>query len=82
MADVTIDGRTAAQRARDHDTGLPSTKLAMWLFLASECLLFGALITHLRAVPGRAATSGPYPADVFDIPLHVGVVVRAARLAR
>ena len=26
-------------------TGLSSTKLAMWLFLASECMLFGGLIT-------------------------------------
>ena len=47
--------RPAARRREEHETtttGLPSTKLAMWLFLASECMLFGALITHLRAVPG------------------------------
>ena len=48
-------------------TGLPSTKLAMWLFLASECMLFGALITTYVLYRGRSQV-GPYPADVFDIP--------------
>ncbi|MGZ4148462.1 MAG: cytochrome c oxidase subunit 3 [Actinomycetota bacterium] len=47
-------------------TGLPNTKLAMWLFLASECLLFGALITTYVLYRG-ASTTGPYPSDVFDI---------------
>ena len=48
-------------------TGLPSTKLAMWLFLASDCLLFGALITTYVLYRGASVT-GPFPADVFDIP--------------
>jgi len=48
-------------------TGLPNTKLAMWLFLASECLLFGALITTYVLYRGASQT-GPYPADIFDIP--------------
>jgi cytochrome c oxidase subunit 3/cytochrome o ubiquinol oxidase subunit 3 len=48
-------------------TGLPSTKLAMWIFLASECLLFGALITTYVLYRGVSQT-GPYPSDVFDIP--------------
>jgi cytochrome c oxidase subunit 3/cytochrome o ubiquinol oxidase subunit 3 len=48
-------------------TGLPSTKLAMWLFLASDCLLFGALISTYVLYRG-ASVEGPYPADVFDIP--------------
>lgn len=43
------------------------TKLAIWLFLASECLLFGALITTYVLYRG-ASLVGPYPADVFDIP--------------
>jgi cytochrome c oxidase subunit 3/cytochrome o ubiquinol oxidase subunit 3 len=47
-------------------TGLPSTKLAMWLFLSSECLLFGALITTYVLYRGRSDV-GPYPADIFDI---------------
>jgi cytochrome c oxidase subunit 3/cytochrome o ubiquinol oxidase subunit 3 len=48
-------------------TGLPSLKLAMWLFLASDCLLFGALISTYVLYRG-ASTTGPYPSDVFDIP--------------
>ena len=63
MADTAI--------AKGHDehrttTGLPHTKLAMWLFLSSECLLFGALITTYVLYRG-ASLEGPYPADVFDI---------------
>jgi heme/copper-type cytochrome/quinol oxidase subunit 3 len=48
-------------------TGLPNVKLAMWLFLASDCLLFGALISSYVLYRG-ASVVGPYPADVFDIP--------------
>ncbi|HEX6330232.1 MAG TPA: cytochrome c oxidase subunit 3 [Actinomycetota bacterium] len=48
-------------------TGLPNTKLAMWLFLASDCLLFGALISTYVLYRG-ASTTGPFPNDVFDIP--------------
>ena len=53
----------------DHETttGLPHTKLAMWLFLASDCLFFGALISTYVLYRGRSAV-GPYPKDVFDIP--------------
>jgi cytochrome c oxidase subunit 3/cytochrome o ubiquinol oxidase subunit 3 len=64
----------AIERGGDHTTGhpetttgLPHTKLAMWLFLASECLLFGALISTYVLYRGRSEV-GPYPADVFDIP--------------
>jgi heme/copper-type cytochrome/quinol oxidase subunit 3 len=48
-------------------TGLPNTKLAMWLFLASDCLLFGALISAYVLYRGSSLV-GPYPGDVFDIP--------------
>ena len=48
-------------------TGLPNTKLAMWLFLASDCLLFGALISAYVLYRGSSLV-GPYPSDVFDIP--------------
>jgi cytochrome c oxidase subunit 3/cytochrome o ubiquinol oxidase subunit 3 len=48
-------------------TGLPNLKLAMWLFLASDCLLFGALISSYVLYRG-ASLVGPYPNEVFDIP--------------
>ncbi len=47
-------------------TGLPNVKLAMWLFLASDCLLFGALITTY-VLYRNASVTGPSPQDVFDI---------------
>jgi heme/copper-type cytochrome/quinol oxidase subunit 3 len=48
-------------------TGVSNEKLAMWIFLGSECLLFGALIATYLVYKGRSIT-GPYPEDVFDIP--------------
>jgi heme/copper-type cytochrome/quinol oxidase subunit 3 len=50
----------------DTSTGLPNVKVAMWIFLGSECLLFGALITTYVLYRGRS-TVGPYPHDLFDI---------------
>jgi heme/copper-type cytochrome/quinol oxidase subunit 3 len=68
MADVAVHGHGEQPRA-EHETttGLPNTKLAMWLFLASECMLFGALISTYVLYRG-ASLQGPFPHDVFDIP--------------
>jgi cytochrome c oxidase subunit 3/cytochrome o ubiquinol oxidase subunit 3 len=49
-------------------TGLSNNKLAMWLFLGSECLLFGGLISTYMLYRGRHG-AGPGPAQIFDIPL-------------
>jgi heme/copper-type cytochrome/quinol oxidase subunit 3 len=49
------------------NTGLSNEKLAMWTFLGSECLLFGALISTYLLYKGRS-TTGPTPEDVYDIP--------------
>ena len=84
MADITIHEPEAAQvEAASHDdhghddhghddhvtsTGLSNNKMAMWLFLGSECLLFGGLISTYMLYRGRQG-SGPGPAQVFDIPL-------------
>ena len=51
----------------DTSTGLNTTKLAMWAFLGSECLFFGALISTYLLYRGRIV-SGPKPSDVYDIP--------------
>jgi len=48
-------------------TGLSNNKLAMWLFLGSECLLFGGLISTYMLYRGRVSR-GPGPAKVYDIP--------------
>jgi cytochrome c oxidase subunit 3/cytochrome o ubiquinol oxidase subunit 3 len=39
----------------------------MWLFLGSECLLFGGLISTYMLYRGRVST-GPHPSGIFDIP--------------
>ncbi|MGH9150766.1 MAG: cytochrome c oxidase subunit 3 [Acidimicrobiales bacterium] len=59
-----------AQAAPGHpptSTGISNEKLAMWTFLGSECLLFGALISTYLLYKGRSV-SGPGPQDVYDIP--------------
>ena len=48
-------------------TGLSNNKLGMWLFLGSECLLFGGLISTYMLYRGRVGT-GPRPGNVYDIP--------------
>jgi cytochrome c oxidase subunit 3/cytochrome o ubiquinol oxidase subunit 3 len=49
-------------------TGVSNEKLGMWVFLGSECLLFGALITtYLLYKDSAPAGQGPAPRDVYDI---------------
>ncbi len=48
-------------------TGISNNKLAMWLFLGSECLLFGGLISTYMLYRGRTA-GGIGPDQVYDIP--------------
>ncbi len=48
-------------------TGLSNNKLGMWLFLGSECLLFGGLISTYMLYRGRTQ-DGPKPHQVYDIP--------------
>src|SRR3954469_18765353 len=53
-------------------TGVSNEKLAMWAFLGSECLLFGALISTYFLYRGRGPAGGgpvgPRPKDIYDIP--------------
>ena len=49
-------------------TGPSHEKVAMWAFLGSECLLFGALISTYLLYRGRSAPGTLEPDDVFDIP--------------
>jgi heme/copper-type cytochrome/quinol oxidase subunit 3 len=49
------------------NTGVSNEKMAMWAFLGSECLLFGALISTYLLYRGHSIV-GPYPKDVYDIP--------------
>ena len=63
-----------AEAAVAHDdhhstaTGLTTWKVGFWTFIGSECLFFGTLLSTYMVYKG-AALEGPYPLDVFDIPL-------------
>lgn len=48
-----------------HETG---TMLGFWIYLMSDCLIFGILFATY-AVLGRNYAAGPSPADLFDINL-------------
>jgi heme/copper-type cytochrome/quinol oxidase subunit 3 len=48
-------------------TGVSNEKLGMWVFLGSECLLFGALIATYLNYRGKSI-NGPYPEEVYNIP--------------
>lgn len=48
-------------------TGLDHRKLLMWLFLGSDCLFFGSLISTYMIYRGRSMV-GPLPHEIFDIP--------------
>ncbi len=67
MASVTVaEAHGHADHAHETNTGISNNKLAMWLFLGSECLLFGGLITtylvYKTPLPGQKG-----PKEVFDI---------------
>jgi cytochrome c oxidase subunit 3/cytochrome o ubiquinol oxidase subunit 3 len=48
-------------------TGVSNEKLGMWVFLGSECLLFGGLISTYLLYK-NTALKGPRPHDLYDIP--------------
>jgi len=48
-------------------TGVSNEKLGMWVFLGSECLLFGGLISTYLLYKSTAV-KGPVPHELYDIP--------------
>ena len=68
--EVTISQAIAAEVGGGHhatNTGYSNEKLGMWVFLGSECLLFGGLISTYLLYQDRAV-AGPLPKDLYDIP--------------
>ena len=57
----------AGHAAPETGTGVSNTKLAMWLFLSSDCLFFGAFISAYLFYRSRSQ-AGPKPQDVYNIP--------------
>ena len=66
MADLAVHNE-ADHNAHGSSNGISNIKLGMWLFLGSECLLFGGLISTYMLYRGRVS-QGPTPSQVFDIP--------------
>ena len=62
-ADVGPRRRTATRTP-----GCANAKLAMWLFLSSDCLFFGAFIATYLLYRDRGGQTGPTPQDVYNIP--------------
>jgi cytochrome c oxidase subunit 3/cytochrome o ubiquinol oxidase subunit 3 len=65
-----INGHDGADEHHvEHEsTGVENRKLAMWAFLSSEFLFFGALITNYLLYSSRDFAQGPTPAQIYDIP--------------
>jgi heme/copper-type cytochrome/quinol oxidase subunit 3 len=73
VADATISagehhvlGEGVEHPALASTTGLSNNKMGMWLFLGSECLLFGGLISTYMLYRGR--NEGLGPDQIYDIP--------------
>ena len=66
-ASPEVTAAEAGHDSLDHvtSTGISNEKLGMWIFLGSECLLFGGLISTYLLYKQTART-GPLPADLFE----------------
>ena len=58
---------THSPGAHATSTGISHVKIAIWAFLGSECLFFGAFISTYLLYRGRD-TAGPKPKELFDVP--------------
>ncbi len=75
MSDVVADAEELLAPGEHHhahdphasSTGLSNNKLGMWLFLGSDCLLFGGLISTYMLYRGRH-TGSLGPDQIYDIP--------------
>ena len=64
---MAAEAHTPAGQEAATSTGLDNRKLAMWAFLGSEALFFGAMISTYLLYRNRVPR-GPHPTDVYDIP--------------
>ena len=67
MTDTAVHAPVVADHGHATSTGISNTKLAMWVYLGSDCLLFGSLISTYLLLRHRSV-GGPTPEAVFDIP--------------
>ena len=63
------EGADDGGHSHHEGTGVENRKLGMWVFLSSEFLFFGALITNYMLFKGRDFGEGAlYPVELYDIP--------------
>ncbi len=67
MTDTALETPVVADHGHATSTGISNTKLAMWVYLGSDCLLFGSLISTYLLLRHRSV-GGPTPEELFDIP--------------
>jgi heme/copper-type cytochrome/quinol oxidase subunit 3 len=67
-ADDLVHAPTAHTEGHHTSTGLSNTKLGMWAFLGSDCLLFGALISTFLLQRSKPVLSGMPVSEFYDIP--------------
>jgi cytochrome c oxidase subunit I len=60
--------RTEAHVDQRGVLGLDHRKMAMWVFLGSECFFFGTLVATYLAYKGRSVV-GPAPHEILNIPI-------------
>ncbi|MGH7275604.1 MAG: cytochrome c oxidase subunit I [Candidatus Rokuibacteriota bacterium] len=60
--------RTAAHERQIGNLAVDHRKVAIWVFLGSECFFFGTLIATYLAYKGRSVV-GPEPHQILNIPL-------------
>src|SRR6476469_6991887 len=66
--DHESEGHAPTHAHAETNTGTTNVKLAMWVFLSSECNFFGAFISTYLLYRGRSPANTPQPADVYNIP--------------
>ena len=57
-----------AEPPSETTTGLDNRKMAMWVFIGSECMFFGSLLATYLVYRGRSV-AGPTPGEILNIPL-------------
>ena len=68
MADLVHDAEVDHGHPEHESTGIDNRKLGMWIFLSSEFLFFGTLISTYLLYSNRGGFEGIYPAEIYDIP--------------
>ncbi|TNB49603.1 cytochrome o ubiquinol oxidase subunit III [Martelella lutilitoris] len=63
---MTIADQTGDTHHDEHAHHSSPTQLGFWIYLMSDCLIFGTLFATY-AVLGRSYAGGPSPADLFEL---------------